>query len=111
MKIVEVPQDLRKIKKRVLKGLTKEQIIHFLIATPVVFISYYIANLITNSIFILSIIGFISALPIFLNLFYKKDGLKFLEFLVYKYIKEKKQKQIKFLNYKNRWIDGKKEEI
>lgn len=101
MKIVAIPKDLREIEDSFFKNLTKKQIIHLIIATPILFFTYAVSMLFIDDIFTSSIIAFLSVFPIFANLFYKKDGMSLLDLFKYKYLQENKNKKIRFLNYKN----------
>ena len=87
MKLVDVPKDLREIEDKVFKNLTKRQVIHLIIATPLLFAIYTTTNIIVDDIFTSSLVSFICVFPLFLNLFYKKEGLTFLEILKLKHFK------------------------
>ncbi|WP_231698918.1 PrgI family protein [Parvimonas parva] len=101
MKIVAVPKDLREIEDSFFKNLTKKQLVHLIVATPVLFSTYAVSKIFIDDIFISSVLAFLSVVPIFANLFYKKDGMNLAELLKYRYLQENKNKKIRFLNYKN----------
>ena len=101
MKLVDVPKDLREIEDKVFKNLTKRQVIHLIIATPLLFAIYTTTNIIVDDIFTSSLVSFICVFPLFLNLFYKKEGLTFLEILKLKHFKDTKNRRVRVLNYEN----------
>lgn len=105
MKIVPLPKDLREIESKVLKNLSKRQIIHILIAAPILFLVYLPSFAFLADEFTAGIIALIVVFPIFVNLFYKKEGMSFIEMFALRYLKEKKHKKIRFLNYKNLYLE------
>lgn len=84
MAYVKVPKDLRVIKERVAFGLTKRQLVCFVLAAvagfPVFFILKSIAN-IDIAIITLMLIAF----PFMLAAWYEKDGLNFEEYAILVY--------------------------